>query len=340
MHSSWLHQPIKTPCASTAKAAHDQFSNLSGPPGALGVLAEIAERMAAMQKRLDPSADPCQLTLFAADHGISAAGISGMLPQQSSAFVRNCLNGTSASAVMCQSLGIRYEVVDVGLIHDLGPLPGLIRNRAGHGTADFRQTSAMSEHQLATALNAGRSAVERAVEAGVRIFIGGELGSGKTTSAGALACALLGMPPETVAGPGSGINAELMTLKATAIQDAVNHHQRFFSMPLDVLRRLGGFEIAALCGAYVACGQLGIVAIVDGFCASVAALLAITIHPPLKPWLFFGHRSAEPGQYAIFRSLEVQPLLNLDMRLGEGTGALAALPLLRTACALMQTRPA
>lgn len=300
------------------------------------MLAEIAERMAAMQQRSNPIADPVQLSIFAADHGVASAGVAGMSVKSTPEWVRNCLNGVSASAIIAHSLDVRYEVVDVGLAHDPGPLPGLIQCRAGNGTTDFRLTPAMSEAQLQIAMSAGLEAVKRAHQAGVRIFIGGEIGTGKTTSAGALACALIGMPPETVAGPGSGIHADILSVKATVIQKAVDQHQRFFSSPLDVLRRLGGFEIAALCGAYIACGQLGITVIVDGFCSSVAALIAISLHPPLKQWLFFGHRAAEPGQYPIYRSLDMRPLLNLDMRLGEGTGALAALPLLRTACALLQ----
>ncbi|MEO5334721.1 MAG: nicotinate-nucleotide--dimethylbenzimidazole phosphoribosyltransferase [Magnetococcus sp. YQC-5] len=337
MPSTWLHQPIKTVSKTTAEAAQRHFSSLSGPPGALGTLAEIAERMAAMQERPDPVADPVQLTLFAADHGVAKSGVAGTTTQMTSAWLHNCVHGTSASAVMARSLGILYEVVDVGLFFDPGPLPGLVKHRAGSGTTDFRRTPAMSEEQLFTALDAGQQAVERAHLAGAKIFIGGEFGAGKTTSAGALACALLGLPPETVSGPGSGISPEFMAIKANIMQNAVDHHQKFFSTPLDVLRRLGGFEIAALCGAYVKCGQIGMTVIVDGFSSSVAALIAISIHPPLKQWLFFGHRAAEPGQYAIFRSVEMRPLLNLDMRLGEGTGALAALPLLRTACALLQS---
>ncbi|MBF0215141.1 MAG: nicotinate-nucleotide--dimethylbenzimidazole phosphoribosyltransferase [Magnetococcales bacterium] len=336
MTSSWLHQPIKPVSDSQAQAARDHFARLSGPPGVRGTLEELAARMASMQNRQDPEADPAQITVFVADHGIAHAGVAGMSKEITAAWLRNCLNGTSASTVMARTLGVRHEVVDVGLIHDPGPLPGLIQQRIGSGTTDFRTTPAMSEQQLCAALAAGREAVERAVQAGCHLFIGGEIGAGKTTSAGAIACALLGIPPETVAGPGSGIPAETLALKAQVMQQAVDQHQRFFSTPLDVMRRLGGFETAALCGAYVACGQMGVTAIVDGFCTSIAALVAVTLHPPLKHWLIFGHRAAEPGQYAILRSLESRPLLNLDLRLGEGTGALAALPLIRTACALLK----
>ncbi|MBF0340594.1 MAG: nicotinate-nucleotide--dimethylbenzimidazole phosphoribosyltransferase [Magnetococcales bacterium] len=340
MSSSWHQQPVKTVSEPMAQAARDHFARLSGPPGALGALEEIAARMAAMHRSLRPEPDPCQLTIFAADHGIANAGVAGMTDDATPSWLRNCLHGTSASAVMARTLGVRYEVIDVGLAHDPGPLPGLLRQRCGSATTDFRTTPAMSEHQLGAALAAGREAVERAHAAGCRLFIGGEIGAGKSTSCGAIACALLGLPPETVAGPGSGLPAEILSFKAQVIQNAVDHHQRFFSTPLDVLRRLGGFETGALCGAYLTCGQLGMTAIVDGFCSSIAALVAVTIHPALKNWLFFGHRAAEPGQYAIFRGLDSRPLLNLDMRLGEGTGALAALPLIRTACALLkETQP-
>lgn len=336
MTTSWLHQPVLPLSDAMGQSARDHFASLSGPPGSLGVLEEMASRLAAMQWRLDPSADPCQLSLFFADHGIAHAGVAGVTEEITPAWLRNCLHGTSASAVMARQLGVRYEVIDVGLAHDPGELPGLIQHRAGPGTTDFRTTPAMSDQQLASAMIAGREAVERAKNSGCRLFIGGEVGAGKTSSAGALACALLGISPETIAGPGAGIAPELLSLKAKVIQDAVDHHLRFYSTPLDLLRRLGGYETAALCGAYVACGQLGVTVLVDGFCSSVAALLAVSLHPGLKPWLIFGHRAAEPGQYPILRGLESRPLLNLDLRLGEGTGALAALPMLRLACALLR----
>ncbi|MBF0613620.1 MAG: nicotinate-nucleotide--dimethylbenzimidazole phosphoribosyltransferase [Magnetococcales bacterium] len=336
MFTSWLHQPVKTVSKPMAMAAQDHFARLSGPPGALGALEEIAVRMAAMSQRMDPEADPAQITLFFADHGVAHAGVAGISEDVTPMWLRNCLRGTSASAVMARSLGLRYEVVDLGLARDPGPLPGLIQQRIGPGTTDFRTTPAMSEQQLFAALGAGRDAVLRADQAGCRLFIGGEAGSGRTTSAGALVCALLGIPPESIAGPGSGISPEALAVKAQVIQEAVDHHARFFSNPLDVLRRLGGYETVALCGAYITCGQVGMAAVVDGFCSSVAALVAATLHPTLNNWLFFGHHAAEPGQYPIFRSLNSRPLLHLDMRLGEGTGALAAFPIIRAACSLLK----
>ncbi|MBF0263334.1 MAG: nicotinate-nucleotide--dimethylbenzimidazole phosphoribosyltransferase [Magnetococcales bacterium] len=336
MTSAWHQQPIQSISNATHDAARDRFARLAGPPGSLGVLEELAIRMAGMQNRLDPRPDPCQITLFAADHGISAAGVAGMPPEASPGVARNALEGGSPSAVLARSLGARLEVVDVGLKDDPGELTGLIRRRVGPGSTDFRTTPAMNEQQLQAAMSAGREAVERAAGHGCVLFIGGEIGAGKSTSAGAIACALLGLPPESIAGPGSGHGSpDLLARKAAVIQQAVDHHQRFFSTPLDVLRRLGGFDTAALCGAYIACGQLGITAVVDGFCSSVAALVAVTLHPPLKSWLIFGHRAAEPGQFAIFHTLDNRPILNLDMRHGEGTGALAAIPLIRAACALL-----
>lgn len=336
MTSAWHQHPIQPVSNAKTQAARDQFARLAGPPGSFGVLEELATRMAGMQNRLDPRADPCQITLFAADHGVCAAGVAGMPPEVSPGLVRNAIQGGSPSAVLARALDTRLEVVDVGLMHDPGDIPGLVRRRIAPGSTDFRATPAMSDQQLHTALTAGREAVERAAAQGCVLFGGGEIGAGKSTAAGAIACALLGLPPESIAGPGSGHGTpELLVRKAAVIQQAVDHHQRFFSTPLDVLRRLGGFDTAALCGAYIACGQLGITAVVDGFCSSVAALVAVTLHPPLKSWMIFGHRAAEPGQFAIFHTLDKRPILNLDMRHGEGTGALAAIPLIRAACALL-----
>ncbi|MBF0418066.1 MAG: nicotinate-nucleotide--dimethylbenzimidazole phosphoribosyltransferase, partial [Magnetococcales bacterium] len=155
MSSAWHQQPIQSVSNAMAQTARDQFARLPGPPGSLGMLEEIASRLAGMQNRLNPKPDPCQLTLFAADHGIHAAGVAGQTPELSPALVRNAINGGSPGAVLARNLGARIEVVDVGLLHDPGELPGLIRCRIGNGSTDFRTTPAMSDHQLHAAMNAG-----------------------------------------------------------------------------------------------------------------------------------------------------------------------------------------
>lgn len=192
----------------------------------------------------------------------------------------------------------------------------------------------MSAAQLAAALLAGREAAIRASDNGAHVFIGGDMGIGNTTAATALACALLNAAPESLVGPGTGLDAAGIERKITALHQALARHRDYLDAPLDVLRRLGGFEIAGLVGSYIGCAQLGLPVLVDGFIATGAALVATRLHPKTRDWLLFAHASAEPGHRAVLASLDARPLLDLGLRLGEGTGAAMAVPLLRMACAL------
>jgi nicotinate-nucleotide--dimethylbenzimidazole phosphoribosyltransferase len=204
----------------------------------------------------------------------------------------------------------------------------------GAGTANFVEGPAMTEAQGLLALEAGRDSVGRALASGAELFIGGEMGIGNTTAASALACAVLGSPVHLLVGPGTGLNAAGVTHKALVIERALALHAEHASDPLRSLFCLGGFEIAALVGAYLACAQQGVVALVDGFICSVAALIAVRLNPSVRDWLIFGHRGAEPGHRHLLESLQAEPLLDLGLRLGEGSGAALAVPLLRLACEL------
>ncbi len=334
--SSWIVDPIKSVSEEAAEAARRRSANLTKPLGAPGVLEELVVRLAAMQDTDLPSVDPAFITVFAGDHGVVEEGVSAYPQSVTLQMVRNFCQGGAAIAVMARHLGVKMEVVDVGIREQPGALPGLISQRADSGTMNIRTDPAMSPDQFDKAARAGKSAVERMVERGGKLFIGGEMGIGNTTSAAAVVCALLGSPPESVAGPGTGLDPEGVAHKAEIVQEILDRHSSFLKNPQGVLRRLGGFEMVALFGAYVRCGQLGIPVLVDGMIASACALVAASVHPTLKNWFIFTHRSAEPGQYPVFTALNVQPLMQLDMRLGEGTGAAAALPLVRLACALQR----
>ena len=192
----------------------------------------------------------------------------------------------------------------------------------------------MTEEQLAQALQAGQAAALRAKQDGAQLFIGGEMGIANTTSASAIACALLQESPQLLAGPGTGLDGKGVERKAAVIQRALDLHRANLVQPLDVLRHLGGFEIAALSGAYLAAAQNGLPVLVDGFISSVAALAAVHIQSGVRDWLLFAHASAEPGHRRVLAALDAEPLLQLGMRLGEGSGAATAVPLLQLACAL------
>lgn len=191
----------------------------------------------------------------------------------------------------------------------------------------------MTPAQLRAALAAGEDAVRRACDAGAQLFIGGEMGIANTTSATALACALLRETPQVLAGAGTGLDAAGIAHKAAVVARALALHEQA-SEPRERLRCLGGFEIAALAGACLAAAQRGLPVLVDGFISTAAALAAVRIDPGVRPWLLFAHRSHERGHARLLEALDAQPLLDLDMRLGEGSGAAVAVPLLRAACAL------
>lgn len=316
------------------RAALAREDRLTKPHGALGRLEEVVVRLAAMQRRERPSVDQVHIVVFAADHGVASEDVSAYPQSVTMEMLRNFSRGGAAISVLAQELGATLEVVDVGTVLDPGPLPHVIARRAGAGTSNLSRQAAMSELQQTIALEAGYEAVERARAAGAQLFVGGEMGIGNTTSAAALACALLGLPAQDMAGPGTGLDAAGIAHKTEVVRRALLLHAADCGDPIQALCRFGGFEIVALAGAYLACAQQGLPVLVDGFVASAAALAAARYCPGAADWFIFAHESAEPGHARILRALGAQPLLHLGMRLGEGSGAAAAVPLLRLACAL------
>lgn len=331
---TWLGIPAAVPDAGARRAAEMRQAQLTKPPGALGRLETTAIQLAALQGTPQPCLERVHITVFAADHGVAAEGVSAFPQSVTAEMVRNFARGGAAISVAARTLGASLDVINLGTVHDPGPLAGVQDCRLGPGTADFTREPAMTEHQLARALGCGRQAVERARLAGAQLFIGGEMGIGNTTAAAALACALLDTPAERLAGPGTGLDTAGVRRKALVIQRALARHDGHLHTPLEVLHRLGGFEIAALTGACIACGHIGVPVLVDGFIGSVAALAAARLCPGAAAWFLFSHTSAEPGHGAVLEALEARPLLDLGMRLGEGSGAAVAVPLLRMACAL------
>ncbi|MDH4235089.1 MAG: nicotinate-nucleotide--dimethylbenzimidazole phosphoribosyltransferase, partial [Gallionella sp.] len=254
--------------------------------------------------------------------------------------VKNFARGGAAISVLAKHLNATLEVVNLGTVFPVGSFAKVRDEHIAPGTANFAQGPAMTEAQLSAALQAGRAAVVRAKQDGAQLFIGGEMGIANTTSASAIACALLQESPRLLAGPGTGLDSKGVAHKAAVIQRALELHGLLPSpagggvSALDVLRHVGGFEIAALAGAYLAAAQIGLPVLVDGFISSVAALAAVRFNPQVREWLLFAHTSAEPGHQRVLAALDAQPLLQLGMRLGEGSGAATAAPLLQLACAL------
>jgi nicotinate-nucleotide--dimethylbenzimidazole phosphoribosyltransferase len=322
------------PDAMAADEARRRQDSLTKPPGALGELESIAIRLAALQGQSRPRLDRVQISIFAADHGIAKENVSAFPQAVTAEMIRNFARGGAAISVLARSLGATLEVVNLGTAADCGELAGVRRCLLGPGTANFARQAAMSDAQCAAALNAGADSVRSARSLNMDLFIGGEMGIGNTTAAAALGCALLGTEPALMVGPGTGLDAGGMRHKAQVVQRALTLHASHLSDPAAALCRLGGFEIAALTGAFLTCAQIGMPALIDGFITSVAALVAERICPGASRWWLFAHRSSEPGHACVLSALKAKPLLDLGMRLGEASGAAVALPILRLACEL------
>ncbi|QYZ67088.1 MAG: nicotinate-nucleotide--dimethylbenzimidazole phosphoribosyltransferase [Gammaproteobacteria bacterium (ex Lamellibrachia satsuma)] len=335
-YSNWVHAPAAKPDAAVRQAAESRQAQLTKPPGALGQLETIAIRLAGLQGSVCPTIERVQVTLFAGDHGVVAEGVSAFPQAVTLEMVHNFARGGAAICVLARELGATLEVINLGTVDPSPPQlqEQVTDRRIAAGTANFTLGPAMTQTQLQAALDTGREAIIQTKESDAQLFIGGEMGIGNTTSASALACALLNCPADLLAGPGTGLGPDGVSHKVAVIEKALKLHRPHLTDPLECLRRLGGFEIAALTGSYLSCAQQGLPVVMDGFIAGVAALIAIRFNPDVADWCLFSHASAEPGHKTVMQALQVTPLLDLGMRLGEGSGAAVAVPLLRLACAL------
>ncbi len=320
--------------------ALERQSQLTKPPGSLGFLEGVAIRLAKLQQCDQPTLDRVSITVFAADHGVVEEGVSAFPQEVTQQMVINFLSGGAAISVLAEQLGAKLEVVDVGVLEAVNPSiivnqqHELFEQRAGAGTLNSSKQAAMSQQQLESSFQAGYDTIERAVTNDTKLFIGGEMGIGNTTSAAALYCALLGLTPEQATGAGTGLDSKGIEHKTAVVQRIIETHQSCENNTLEWLRCVGGFEIVALTGAYIRAAQRGLPILVDGFICSVAALCAVKIQPATSEWLFFSHVSAEHGHRTVLKELGQRALLDLDLRLGEGSGAAIAVPLMRSACAL------
>lgn len=330
---NWLDEEPKRLDEDAAAAARARQAELTKPPGALGDLETLAITFAGWQGRAQPRLERVHISVFAADHGVTEEGVSAFPATVTAEMIKNFVRGGAAISVLARALNATLEVINLGTI-GRGVIAGAHDVALGPGTANFVNGPAMTEAQLEGALEAGRESVERALGGGAQLYIGGDMGIGNTTAAAALACALLTERPEALAGPGTGLDERGVARKAAVIRRALDKHSGHLKTARNTVQRVGGFEIAALVGAYVRCAQLGLPALIDGFISGAAALAASRMRPGAPRWWLFAHRSKEPGHASILTALEARPLLDLGMRLGEGSGAAVTVPLLRLACEL------
>jgi len=333
MNDAWWSKPCPTPNADAAHAALARQGALTKPQGSLGVLEDIAVWCAAWQGTDRPGIERVWISVFAADHGVAAEGVSAFPQAVTGEMVRNFATGGAAIAVIARRLDARLDVVNLGTVNDPGDIPEVHRAVIAPSTANFCEASAMTREQLRDAMQVGADRVALALDHDADIFIGGEMGIGNTTAATALACALLGHAPEALAGAGTGLDAAGIEHKCEVVRRALALHADADDA-FDTLRRVGGFEIAALVGAYVAAAQSRLPVLVDGFITTVAALAAVRLNEGVRDWLCFAHRSQERGHARVLDAMGARPILDLGMRLGEASGAAIAVPLLRMACVL------
>ena len=303
------------------------------PPGSLGSVEALAVRIARIQGSLNPRLRRCRLTLFAGDHGIAGEGVSAYPQAVTRQMVANFLAGGAAANVFAQTNGVALRVVDAGVAGDPLDAPGLVSRRIAPGTRNFAVEPAMTAEQCDAALRAGDGLGEDA-EDRVDAAAFGEMGIANTSSATLIAHKLTGAPLDALTGRGTGLDDDGLAHKLRVLARAAARTANRLDAH-DALREYGGFEIAMMAGAMIGAARAGAVVIVDGFIASAAALAAVRLAPALRDYLVFAHRSAEPGHAAVLDALEARPILDLGMRLGEGTGALLAWPVLRCAAAML-----
>lgn len=335
MAQDWISTACTEPSEEHIAAAEHRQARLTKPAGALGVLETVAIRLAGLQRTERPQAARAAIVLFAGDHGVTAQGVSAYPSAVTVEMLKNFAAGGAAISVLARELGAPLTVVDAGTLAEV-PIPGVIVDKPRRGTRDFASEPALTNDEVGFAFEAGRRAVARVTEQGADIVLFGDMGIGNTTSAAAVAAALLGRAPGEMVGAGTGLETEGIQRKADVIARAFKRHglPRSDASATDVLAAVGGLEIASLAGATIAAAQARIPVLVDGFIVTCAVLAAVRLNSSCWPWLLFSHRSAERGHRIVLDALAADPILNLGMRLGEGSGAAVALAVVRLACSL------
>ncbi|MFT7178444.1 MAG: nicotinate-nucleotide--dimethylbenzimidazole phosphoribosyltransferase [Oceanospirillaceae bacterium] len=332
MNLEWINQPLAALNDSAKEQGLERQGQLTKPPGSLGSLEAMAVRLCAMQGVDKPNVDNAQVVVFAGDHGIAAEGVSAFPQVVTGEMVKNFSRGGAAICALARQNNAQFEVVNLGTVVDLSAMANILDNTIMPGTSNFAKQAAMTQVQLSQAMAAGKAAVDRAAANKVMIFIGGDMGIANTSSATALAAWATGQSVASLVGPGTGLDAQGVSHKGQVIEAALAKHAAAMTNPVEALRHVGGLEIAALTGAYIRAAQVGMTILVDGFITTSAAILATKIQPKITDWMFFAHASAEPGHQTMMASLGADTILDLGMRLGEGSGAGVALSILKSAC--------
>ena len=309
--------------------------NLTKPPGSLGRLEDVSVQLAGIFGTERPTIRGKSVIVAAGDHGVVAQGVTGYPQEVTAQMVLNFLSGGAAVSVLSRRVGAREIIVDAGVAADLPDHPELRSVRIGKGTADISKGPAMSREQAEQCVLAGIDIAVEAAEAGADLIAAGEMGIGNTTASSAITAAFTGASPEVTTGAGTGRNVEELAQKAAVVQRALEVNECDASDGLDVLTKVGGFEIGVLAGVALGAAGMRRALIVDGFISGAAMLTAQALCPTSRDYMIASHRSAEKGHSIVLSHLKLLPLLELDMRLGEGSGAVLAMPIIEAAAACL-----
>ncbi len=329
---------IKAPDPGLEAPARRILDNLTKPKGSLGRLEDLAALLYRVQGGIRPlKAAPALMFTIAGDHGVAAKGVSSSPQSVTRQMVLNFLNGGAAINALCRSCGLDLKVVDAGVLgEDFPDHPNLVRAKIARGTADLSEGPAMSRSQCLRALLLGLDLAADAHSRGYACLGTGEMGIGNTTPSSALFCAWLGLSPEDATGLGAGLHPDKLNGKIAVIRQSLALHKPAIDSgrPMDVLAALGGLEIAALAGLILGAASLRLPILIDGFISSAACLAAVKLAPAARDYCIFAHSSAEAGHAGALKLLEQAPLLNLGLRLGEGSGAALGYAVLKAAVAM------
>ena len=334
MHSKFN---ITRPDQGLAAALQHKIDQKTKPLGALGQLEALARKVGLIQQSLTPQLAQPQMLVFAGDHGAAKAGVSAFPQDVTWQMVENFLAGGAAINVFARQNGLALSVVDAGVAHEFGSRPGLIDAKVAAGTASYIDQPAMSPDQCAAAIARGADIVRGLAASGCSVVGFGEMGIGNTASASLITHCLTGVSLAECVGRGTGLDDAGLVRKQALLDKALSRYRSVGGSDdaLAVLAEFGGFEIAMMVGAMLAAAEAKMVLLIDGFIVSSAALTAARLFPAFTDYCVFCHRSAEPGHRAQLQAMQAEPLLDLGLRLGEGTGAALAYPLVRAALAFL-----
>ena len=322
---------ILPPDKKASDACRARWNRIAKPLYGLGVLEEMLVRIAAVQGTPDINIERKALVIFCADNGVVAEGVSQTGQETTAIVAENFLDGKSCAAILCRRAGAELFPVDVGMAVNT---PRVEKRKIRCGTANMAEGPAMTREEAVFAVEAGISKAEELAEAGYRILAAGEMGIGNTTTSAAITSVLLSMEPAAVTGVGAGLSAEGLQRKIAVIRRSIEINRPDPEDPLDVISKVGGFDIAAMTGLFLGAAACRIPVVIDGFISAVAALLAVRLAPQVRSYMLPSHISEEPATKAVMNALgfgdleSVRPILHAGMRLGEGTGAVALFPLL------------